>query len=101
MSPTTPGVRAKALTRLIFILWVLLAPHLHAQTDAGELKVLVVDPSDAVVAAAAVNLTRTDTEILMSQSTNAEGYAVFSPIRGGNYALTISLNGFKIVKLKM
>ena len=100
MSPTTPGVRAKVLTRLIFILWVLLAPHLHAQTDAGELKVLVVDPSDAVVAAAAVNLTRTDTEILMSQSTNAEGYAVFSPIRGANYALTISLNGFKIVKLK-
>ena len=66
MSPTTPGVRAKVLTRLIFILWVLLAPHLHAQTDAGELKVLVVDPSDAVVAAAAVNLTRTDTEIRYS-----------------------------------
>ncbi len=99
MSWTSRGATKSCLS-LILALSGVFATRLYAQSDAGELKVLVADSSGAVIPAAAVKLINTGTETSASQSTSSDGYAVFSPIRGGDYALEVSHDGFKTVKVQ-
>ncbi|HEY0784313.1 MAG TPA: carboxypeptidase regulatory-like domain-containing protein [Acidobacteriaceae bacterium] len=69
-------------------------PLALAQVDEGSVTGTVQDPSGAVVPNASVTLLNTDQGLsLQTHSDNAGSY-VFSPVRIGNYTLTVTAAGF-------
>jgi outer membrane receptor protein involved in Fe transport len=83
--------------RLLSLL--LLALAAFAQTDSATLRVLVEDPSQSAVAAAKVTIVNKSTGLRLENTSNADGYATFSPIIRGTYDLEVANAGFKSVKL--
>src|SRR6266403_2735046 len=80
----------------LFILGVLaVVTPLWAQKDAGAIVGLVRDASGAVVAGAKVTATDVDHGIQLTLSTNNEGEYVASPLRIGQYSVTVEKQGFK------
>ena len=69
-----------------------------AQQDAGTLRVLVQD-STGVVPGAEVIATNAATNVAMTQVSNEQGYATFSPIQRGTYTVNVSLTGFSPVRV--
>src|SRR6202047_389044 len=85
-----------ALLILMVILMVLaVVPPLWAQKDAGAIVGLVRDASGAVVAGAKVTVTDVDHGIQLTLSTNNQGEYVASPLRIGQYTVTVDKQGFK------
>ena len=85
-----------ALLILMVILMVLaVVPPLWAQKDAGAIVGLVRDASGAVVAGAKVTVTDVDHGIQLTLSTNNQGEYVASPLRIGQYSVTVEKQGFK------
>ncbi len=80
---------------LLGSLCLMLAAPLWAQKDAGAIVGVVRDPSGAVVTSAKVTVTDVDRGIDMTLSTNAGGEYVASPLRIGNYSVTVEKEGFK------
>src|SRR5229473_2280454 len=72
-----------------------LATPLWAQKDAGAIVGLVRDASGAVVTGAKVTVTDVDHGIQLTLSTNNEGAYVASPLRIGQYSVTVEKQGFK------
>ena len=89
-----------ALRRTIaVVLMTLLAPVVAwAQQDAGTLRVLIQD-AGGVVPGASVVVTNTATNVSVTQVSNDQGYAVFSPIPRGTYTVSATLQGFQPVRV--
>ena len=66
-----------------------------AQTDAGSIRVFVVDASDSRVGDAAVRLTNAATGVSLPRTTDVDGYATFTPVVRGGYVLEVEKNGFQ------
>src|SRR6266849_5271886 len=86
-----------ALCSSVFLASMLLslATPLWAQKDAGAILGLVRDASGAVVAGAKVTVTDVDHGIQLTLSTNNQGEYVASPLRIGQYSVTVEKQGFK------
>lgn len=70
-----------------------------AQSDAGGLRVLVADETGAVLPGADVTVTNVGTNVSETKVSNAEGYALFSPILRGTYVVEVALAGFRSVRV--
>src|SRR5438128_1672139 len=68
---------------------------LLAQTAAASLSGIVTDPSDAVVASAAVKLVNLDTNVAQTTLTNATGLYSFPSVPPGRYRVSANQRGFK------
>src|SRR5687767_9724875 len=68
-----------------------------AQTDAGALRVLVVDDSKAVVPGATIEVRNTATNALLSAVSDGSGYGQFAPLPRGIYVVRVALPGFQTV----
>ncbi|MDP9162199.1 MAG: carboxypeptidase-like regulatory domain-containing protein, partial [Acidobacteriota bacterium] len=88
-----------ATTAFSLLLIMLFGAQLHGQTDAGELRVLVVDSSEAIAPGVAVKLVNEATGTSSTRNTNADGYSVFSPISRGTYTAEVAAMNFKTVRL--
>jgi hypothetical protein len=64
------------------------------QVDEGSITGTVQDSTGAVVAGADVTLLNTDQGITLQTRTNSSGLYTFSPVRQGNYAITVTAKGF-------
>ena len=87
--------RAQVLPALVVLLLFGLAAPVWAQKDAGAIVGLVRDSSGAVVAGANVTVTDVDRGIDVTLSTNNDGEYVASPLKIGNYKVTVEKKGFK------
>src|SRR5262249_52782078 len=67
---------------------------LFAQVDQGSVTGTVTDSSGAVLSGAKVTLTNKDTGLVLDSTTDDSGIFNFSPVRIGNYKLTVSAGGF-------
>src|ERR1017187_7712166 len=76
----------------IFSLWALLLA-----TASAEIKIKVVDPSDAAVAGAPVQLLQVGKAALVgAQSTSAEGLAIFRETASSSYRVQVLAPGFAV-----
>ncbi|MPZ18308.1 MAG: hypothetical protein GEV06_10400 [Luteitalea sp.] len=71
-----------------------------AQSDAGGLRVLVVDGTGSVLPGALVSVTSVATNVMDTNVSNSEGYAFFTPIPRGTYVVEVSLDGFQSVRVR-
>jgi hypothetical protein len=65
------------------------------QVDQGAITGTVSDSSGAVLAGANVTLTATETGLTLQTQTNQSGNYTFSPIKIGNYSVSVSVSGFQ------
>ena len=79
---------------ILTLLWIA-APSAYAQKDAGSIVGTVTDASGAVVVAARVTVTSVDQGTQLVVATNGEGYYVASPLKIGQYQVTVEKAGFK------
>jgi hypothetical protein len=86
-------------TALFFASVVLSAAAAAAQTDAGALRVLVSDQTEAVVPGATVEVVNVATNDRRTAITDEAGFAQFVPVPRGAYTITASLQGFKTVEV--
>jgi len=70
-------------------------PVLFGQTDQGTITGVVQDPTGAVIGNASVALTSPDTGLTLRTKSDTAGVYVFSPIKIGNYSVTVSASGFE------
>jgi hypothetical protein len=82
------------ITLTILTLLFALAPITYAQVDEGSITGIVQDPTGAVVPGAEVTLLNTDQGITLSTTSNNAGEYTFSPVRIGNYTVSVSAPGF-------
>ena len=87
--------RLQTLSALLILMVLAVVPPLWAQKDAGAIVGLVRDASGAVVAGAKVTVTDVDHGIQLTLSTNNQGEYVASPLRIGQYSVTVEKQGFK------
>ena len=79
---------------ICFCLLVFQTRHAFAQVDEGAITGTVQDTSGAVVPNADVTLLNIDQGITLQAKTNSSGGYTFSPVRIGQYTLTVSAQGF-------
>ena len=70
------------------------AAQSSAQSITGDILGSVHDPSDAIVVAAVVTLTATDTGITVQTTTNSDGNYLFAQQKPGTYSVSVSAAGF-------
>ncbi len=81
---------------LVGITFVSLLPgSLTAQSIYGTLTGIVSDPSDAVVAGAALTLRDQQSGSQRETLTNSDGYYTFSSVPPGTYQITVAAKGFE------
>jgi hypothetical protein len=73
---------------------------LHAQTSSGQISGLIVDPSSAPIAGAAVTLVSELNAGVRTATTNQQGLFVFASLTPGTYDLTVNARGFKVYTKK-
>ena len=86
---------------LVLLLVVCLGGALPAwsqSASSGTVSGIVADPSNAVVAGAAITLTDAATNISRSANSNATGRYFFADVTPGTYSLTVSKAGFATTK---
>jgi hypothetical protein len=88
-----PTLFATALAALFFVF----AGSGFAQTDQGAITGILQDTSGAVIANAQVTATNIDTGLELKIKSNGNGVFVFSPLKIGNYTITVSAPGFETV----
>ncbi|WP_420239808.1 carboxypeptidase regulatory-like domain-containing protein [Telmatobacter bradus] len=69
-------------------------PRAHAQADTGRIAGIVLDPTGALIAHAAVTVLRVDTNTETNGFTDAHGEYVFPVLPVGNYSVTAKADGF-------
>ena len=69
-----------------------------AQVDQGTITGVVEDGSGAVVPNAQVTVTNTDTGLVLQGTTNGSGFYVFSPLKIGNYTVSVTAQGFETTR---
>lgn len=92
------AARARALAAAVVLVGAVTAPT-AAQTDAGALRVLVQDQSQAVVPGATVEVINTATESRHLAVSDLTGYAQVAPLPRGVYLVRVSLSGFQTVEI--
>src|SRR6202795_5056722 len=70
---------------------------LRAQVDAGAILGTVTDASGSAVHGATVTLTNEGTNAALSTVTGNDGGYKFTPVRIGNYKLTVNFQGFETI----
>jgi hypothetical protein len=80
-----------------FVLMLLCGTPLRAQVDAGAILGTVTDASGSAIHGATVTLTNEGTSAALSTSTGNDGGYKFTPVRIGNYKLTVTFQGFETV----
>ena len=70
-----------------------------AQTEKASVSGRVTDQNNAVVPDVEVQIRNTDTDIVTSMKTNAEGIYVIPSLNPGNYVMTITKQGFRAVSV--
>ena len=66
-----------------------------AQQDTGTIEGTVLDPSGAIVVKAQLTLNNLDTGLKRSVESGSTGQFTFTPLRVGNYEITVSAPGFQ------
>jgi hypothetical protein len=89
------SAHAACATALIALALLVCIPIVRAQKDAGAIVGVVKDSSGATVPAAKVTATDTDRGETVSTTTDEQGNYVFSPLRIGNYKISVEKRGFK------
>lgn len=80
-------------------LLALLGTTLFGQTSTSSISGTVVDPSGAVVPAAAVSATNEATGVTYRQVTTQAGLYAFNAIPVGAYSITVEMKGFRTAKI--
>ena len=96
-TPLFSGRRLGRLSTLLLTLTLIIGftgSRAFAQADQGAITGLVQDPTGAVVSGAHVTLTATDTGLVLETQTDASGNYVFSPVKIGNYKVSVTAPGF-------
>jgi hypothetical protein len=88
------GARYLAALFVLFLTFGVSSGRAFAQADQGAITGLVQDASGAVIPSAKVALTSTDTGLVLNTETDSSGNYVFSPVKIGNYKITVSAPGF-------
>jgi hypothetical protein len=99
MSARPLSVGAAGLRALGLVLALILPQAAFAQTDAGTLRILVSDESQAVVPGANVDVVNAATGVTRSAVSDASGFGQFSPLPRGLYTVRVSLAGFRTVEV--
>ena len=73
----------------------LFAPHVSAQTVAGQISGLVTDPSGAAISGATVVVTDIERNVNMRSVSNESGFYLISPLPPGRYKLRAEKAGFR------
>ena len=89
----------KHLVLLVVMLAAAASPG-FGQSDAGGLRVLVVDGSGAVLPGADVTVTSVGTNVKEAKVSNPEGYALFTPIPRGTYVVEVTMTGFQTARVR-
>jgi hypothetical protein len=92
--------RSKCYRQILTVLFgVLFAVQIAtAQVDQGAITGVVQDSSGAVVPNAQVTVTNTDTGLVLQGTTNGSGFYVFSPLKIGNYTVSVTAQGFETTR---
>jgi len=80
-----------------FVLMLLCVTPLRAQVDAGAILGTVTDASGSAVHGATVTLTNEGTNASIATTTGNDGGYKFTPVRIGNYKLTVTYQGFETI----
>ena len=89
----------KLVLVLLLVVCVGSALPLWSQSaSSGTVSGIVTDPSNAVVAGAAITLTDTATNISRTANSNATGRYFFADVTPGTYTLTVAKAGFATTK---
>jgi hypothetical protein len=67
----------------------------YAQQDQGAIQGTITDTSGALIPNASVSLTNTDQGLILKTTTDGRGVYFFSPIKIGNYSVSVTATGFK------
>ena len=97
VSLATSRSHARSIAKLVLLLLSLpglLALSARAQVDQGAIAVTVTDPTGSLVPHATVTVTDVDTAFSTAGATNQAGVSVFSPLKIGNYSVTVTAAGF-------
>lgn len=89
----TNNIRNSAIA-MVLLVWSLCAPRLGAQVDQGAITGVIRDSTGAVVPNAQLTLTNTDTNLVLQGTSSSSGTYVFSPLKIGNYSLSVTAPGF-------
>ena len=85
------------LTVLCFISFLLFINTAPAQSPAGTISGIVLDPSGGAIAGAEVLIVNDATAVQYPGKTNSEGYYVVPNIPPGTYRIQVSNSGFKTI----
>jgi hypothetical protein len=89
-------LKYKSLLIAIAVVAICVPPtFLMAQADQGSITGVVQDTSGAVIGNASVTLTSLDMGQVLKAKTDSSGVYVFSPIKIGNYSITVGAPGFE------
>src|SRR5260370_12375722 len=96
MTHIRPGKTPKYLCMVLcaMIVCTIFVNRALAQADQGAITGLVQDPTGAVVSNAQVTLTNVDNGLTLKSQTDGSGNYVFSPVKIGNYKVTVAAPGF-------
>src|SRR6202171_1322640 len=87
-------LRTSILLILCVLAGLLATGVAFGQADQGAITGLVQDASGAVVPNAQVTLTNVDNGLELQAQTDSSGNYVFSPVKIGNYNITVTAFGF-------
>ncbi len=79
----------------LFVLALLIPSISFGQADQGAITGVVTDPSGAIVPGANVTLTASGTGLILQTKSNQSGNYTFSPIKIGDYTVSVSMSGFQ------
>ena len=81
---------------LLLLMSAFLIPALaFGQVDQGAITGVVTDSTGAVIPGADVSLTASDTGLMLHVKSNQSGNYTFSPVKIGNYTVSVSVKGFQ------
>ena len=88
-------IRPWSIALFALLVTVMSVTSAFGQTDQGTITGVVQDPSGAVIGNASVTLTNLDTGQEFKTKSDGGGVYVFSPIKIGNYKVTVASPGFE------
>lgn len=100
-SSSLKGFSVSSTRMMVSVMAVILlfASRVLAQQDAGTLRVFATDSTGAALRDASVRVTNVETNAVLTQPANSNGYAVFAPILRGMYLVDVSKDGFTTVHI--
>lgn len=88
-----PSARGRSL--LLLLVAFLVPMFACGQVDQGAITGVVSDTTGAVIPGANVTLSSPDTGLTLQTKSNQSGNYTFSPLKIGNYSVTVSVKGFQ------